>query len=52
MATRWLPPVYRAPAPVRRSLDPEKPALRLLTISLLTVLWTLLAIGIGWAIAL
>ena len=50
--TRWLPPVYREPlAPRRvRALDPERPALRLLTIALLTVLATLVAIGVWWAI--
>jgi hypothetical protein len=51
--TRWLPPVYRAPAPaVRRPLDPARPALRLLTIGLLTLLFGLLVIGIAWAVAL
>jgi hypothetical protein len=35
-----------------RALDPERPALRLLTIALLTVLFTLLAFGAMWAILL
>jgi hypothetical protein len=52
--TRWLPPVYRVPVAPRRiaPLDPARPALRLLTIALLTVLTSLLVLGIWWAIAL
>jgi hypothetical protein len=51
---RWLPPVYRAPASPRRvaPLDPARPALRLLTIALLTLLSALLVIGIAWAVLL
>jgi hypothetical protein len=52
--TRWLPPVYREPLPPRRvrALDPGRPALRLLTIALLTALATLGAIGAWWVILL
>lgn len=51
--TNWLPPVYREPlAPRVRPLDPSRPALRLVTIALLTLLTGLLVIGIGWALAL
>ena len=61
----WLPP--RAPAhpspralprgagatPRRiRALDPARPALRVVTIALLTILLTLLAFGIAWAVLL
>ncbi len=51
---RWLPPVYREPVEPRRmrGLDPARPGLRLVTIALLTALWTLAAIAIGWAIVL
>jgi hypothetical protein len=35
-----------------RALDPERPALRLVTIALLTLLVTLLAFGAMWAILL
>ena len=54
MPTRWLPPVYRVPEAPRRvtPLDPARPWLRLLTIALLTVLFTLLVFGAWWAIAL
>jgi hypothetical protein len=52
--TRWLPPVYREPLMPRRprALDPGRPALRMVTIALLTVLFTLLAFGAMWAILL
>ena len=52
--TRWLPPVYREPLSPRRvrALDPTRPALRLLTIALLTALATLAAIGAWWVILL
>jgi hypothetical protein len=50
---KWLPPVYREPIKPRvRSLDPAKPALRLVTIGLLTLLSCLLGIGIAWVIVL
>ena len=51
---RWLPPIYRAPAAPRRvaALDPARPALRLVTIALLTVLVSLLVIGAAWALIL
>ena len=51
--TRWLPPVYRAPLPParRRALDPARPALRLVTIGLITILCTLLAFGVAWLVA-
>ncbi|MEJ7893670.1 MAG: hypothetical protein WKF94_13635 [Solirubrobacteraceae bacterium] len=57
---RWLPPVYRVPQSPRRVQalstsflgSSARPGLRLLTIALLTILSSLLAIGIGWAIAL
>ena len=54
MTTRWLPPVYREPLVPRRvsSLDPARPALRMVTIALLTVLFTLLVISVVWAVAL
>jgi len=49
--------VYRVPQSPRRvqalgRVGIYSPALRLLTIALLTILSSLLAIGIGWAIAL
>jgi hypothetical protein len=52
--TRWLPPVYREPLPPRRvrALDPGRPALRLVTIGLLTLLACLLGMGIAWVIVL
>ena len=52
--TRWLPPVYRAPAAPRRvaALDPARPALRLVTIGLLTLLVSLFVIAVAWAILL
>ena len=50
--TRWLPPVYRAPVAPRRisALDPARPALRMVTIALLTVLVSLLVLGIWWTV--
>ena len=54
MAQRWLPPVYRAPQPPPRlkTPGPARPALRLVTIGLLTVLFTLLVLGVAWALLL
>ena len=52
----FLPPKPRGagpgPTPRIKALDPAKPALRLLTIGMLTLLGSLLAIGIAWAVAL
>jgi hypothetical protein len=55
--TRWLPPVYREPASPRRvralgRVGPSHPALRLVTIGLLTLLACLLGMGIAWVIVL
>ena len=55
MPSRWLPPVYRAPVAPRRvsalgRAGIHSPALRVVTIALLTVLVSLLVLGIWWAV--
>ena len=50
--TEWLPPRYREPLPPPRItlLDPSRPALRWLVITLLAVLFSLLAWGVAFAL--